>query len=210
MGCVPPEPGFLEGLRRITERYGALLIFDEVMTGFRLSRGGAQQLYGIKPDITTLGKIIGGGLPMAAYGGRAEIMQKIAPVGPVYQAGTLSGNPLAVTAGIAMLRYLKDHPEVYDALEKSTAELARHVPHGACVNRVGSMITFFFQPGPVRNYEEAKCCSTPLFSSFFHHLLERGVYFPPSQFEAAFVSAAHTSEDIAYTARALDDFSPAS
>jgi glutamate-1-semialdehyde 2,1-aminomutase len=210
MGCVPPQPGFLEGLRRIAEKYGALLIFDEVMTGFRLSRGGAQQLYGIKPDLTALGKIIGGGLPMAAYGGRAEIMQKIAPVGPVYQAGTLSGNPLAVSAGIAMLRYLKNHPEVYDTLEKSTAELARHVPRDACVNHVGSMITFFFQPGPVRNYEEARCSSTSLFGKFFHHLLERGVYFPPSQFEAAFVSAAHTPEEIAYTTRALDDFSPAS
>jgi glutamate-1-semialdehyde 2,1-aminomutase len=148
MGCVPPEPGFLEGLRRVTEQYGALLIFDEVMTGFRLSRGGAQRPYNIKPDLTALGKIIGGGLPMAAYGGRAEIMQKVAPVGPVYQAGTLSGNPLAVTAGIAMLRHLENHPEVYDTLEKSTAELARHVPPGACVNRVGSMITFFFQWRP--------------------------------------------------------------
>jgi glutamate-1-semialdehyde 2,1-aminomutase len=199
MGCVPPEPGFLEGLRRVTERYGALLIFDEVMTGFRLSRGGAQQLYMVNPDLTTLGKIIGGGLPIAAYGGRADIMKRVAPTGPVYQAGTLSGNPLAVSAGIAMLKYVEDHPEVYDALEKSTAALTADVPAGGCVNRVGSMFTLFFQEGPVRNYEEAKRCDTAQFGKFFHHLLESGVYFPPSQFEAAFVSAAHTPQDIAFT-----------
>src|SRR5579884_3659455 len=155
MGCVPPEPGFLDGLRRITQQHGALLIFDEVMTGFRLSRGGAQQLFNITPDLTTLGKIIGGGLPMAAYGGRADVMKKIAPVGAVYQAGTLSGNPLAVTAGIAMLRHLEQNPGTYDLLEKSGAELAKAAPDGTCVNRVGSMCTFFFQPGPVRNYEAA-------------------------------------------------------
>ncbi len=148
MGCVLPQPGFLEGLRRITEHYGALLIFDEVMTGFRLSRGGAQQLYHIKPDLTTLGKIIGGGLPIAAYGGRADIMKKVAPIGPVYQAGTLAGNPVAVTAGIAMLQYLEAHPEVYDTMERLTAELTAEVPAGVHVNRAGSMHTFFFQPGP--------------------------------------------------------------
>ncbi len=137
MGCIPPEAGFLEGLRRVTDRYGALLIFDEVMTGFRLSRGGAQARFGITPDLTTLGKIIGGGLPLAAYGGRADIMRKIAPEGPVYQAGTLSGNPLAVSAGIAMLRYLEEHPEVYDTLESATAAVVANVPEGACVNRVG-------------------------------------------------------------------------
>jgi len=206
MGCVPPEPGFLEGLRSLTQQYGALLILDEVMTGFRLSRGGAQQLYGIRPDLTTLGKIIGGGLPIAAYGGRADIMNYVAPVGPVYQAGTLSGNPLAVTAGIAMLRYLEDHPETYDALERNSAELTSYVPPDACLNRVGSMATFFFQAGPVKNYEGAKRSDTGRFGRFFHYLLERGVYFPPSQFEAAFISAAHSPEDIAYTKRVIRDF----
>ena len=209
MGCVPPEPGFLEGLREITQRYGALLIFDEVMTGFRLARGGAQQVFNIQPDLTTLGKIIGAGLPIAAYGGRADVMSKIAPSGPVYQAGTLSGNPLAVTAGIAMLRYIEEHPDIYDTLEKGTATLTANPPSGACVNRVGSMATFFFQDGPVRNYDDAKRSETPVFSRFFHHLLERGVYFPPSQFEAFFVSAAHTPEDIEYTRRAIADFRPA-
>lgn len=205
MGCVPPLPGFLEGLRRLTEQYGVLLIFDEVMTGFRLSRAGAQGLYGVKPDLTTLGKIIGAGLPMAAYGGRADIMTKVAPVGPVYQAGTLAGNPVAVTAGIAMLQHIEAHPEIYDQLESATAALTANVPEGTCVNRVGSMSTIFFQPGPVRNYEEAKRSDTRAFAAFFHQLLENGVYFPPSQFEASFVSAAHTPEDIAYTNRAVLD-----
>jgi glutamate-1-semialdehyde 2,1-aminomutase len=206
MGCIPPEPGFLEGLRRITEKYGALLIFDEVMTGFRLARGGAQQLCGVKPDLTTLGKIIGGGLPIAAYGGRADIMSKVAPSGPVYQAGTLSGNPLAVSAGIAMLTYLETHPETYDILETRTSELVAHVPDGLCVNRVGSMYTLFFQNGPVRNYEDAKRSDVTAFGRFFHHLLENGVYFPPSQFEAGFVSAAHSQQDIAATSNAIAGF----
>jgi glutamate-1-semialdehyde 2,1-aminomutase len=206
MGCVPPLPGFLEGLRHVTERYGALLIFDEVMTGFRLSRGGAQQLYGVAPDLTTLGKIIGGGLPMAAYGGRAEIMKKVAPVGPVYQAGTLSGNPLAVTAGITMLRYIEAHSEIYDQLERSTADLTAQLPARATANRVGSMSTIFFTPEPVSNYGDAKRADTARFAQFFHYLLENGVYFPPSQFEAAFVSAAHTAEDIAHTARVISGF----
>jgi glutamate-1-semialdehyde 2,1-aminomutase len=206
MGCVPPAPGFLEGLRSITAKHGALLIFDEVMTGFRLARGGAQQRFNIRPDLTTLGKIIGAGLPIAAYGGRTDVMSKVAPVGPVYQAGTLSGNPLAVTAGIAMLRHIEEHPEIYDTLEKSTAAIASKPPAGACVNRVGSMATFFFQDGPVRNYEDAKRSSTQEFGRFFHHLLERGIYFPPSQFEAFFVSSAHTPEDIAYTRQAIADF----
>jgi glutamate-1-semialdehyde 2,1-aminomutase len=206
MGCVPPAPGFLEGLRSVTERYGALLIFDEVMTGFRLAYGGAQELYNIKPDLTMLGKIIGGGLPMAAYGGRAEIMKKVAPVGPIYQAGTLAGNPVAVTAGIAMLRYLEAHPEVYTTMEELTAKLTTDLPDQVCANRVGSMHTVFFQSGPVTDYEEAKHSNTDTFAKFFHHLLERGVYFPPSQFESGFVSAAHTPDDIAYTKKVVAEF----
>ncbi len=207
MGCIPPAPGFLEGLRRITEQYGALLIFDEVMTGFRLARGGAQQVFNIRPDLTTLGKIIGGGLPIAAYGGRAEIMNKVAPVGPVYQAGTLSGNPLAVSAGIAMLRHIEDHPETYDILEQRAATLTANPPPGMVVNRFGSMATFFFQTGPVRNADDARRSDTALFAKFFHHLLERNVYFPPSQYEALFVSAAHSSADIDHTVQAIRDFS---
>jgi glutamate-1-semialdehyde 2,1-aminomutase len=207
MGLIPPAPGFLEGLRRVTQQYGALLIFDEVMTGFRLARGGAQQLFNIAPDITTLGKIIGGGLPIAAYGGRAEIMNKVAPVGQVYQAGTLSGNPLAVTAGIAMLRQIEEHPEIYAILEQRSAALTAHPPAGTIVNRVGSMATFFFQSGPVRNADDARRSDTALFGKFFHHLLERGVYFPPSQFEALFVSAVHSPADIDHTVQAIREFS---
>ena len=147
MGCVPPAPGFLEALRELTARHGALLIFDEVMTGFRVALGGAQQRFGIQPDLTTLGKIIGGGLPIGAYGGRADIMSKVAPTGPIYQAGTLSGNPLAVSAGLAMLRHLKAHPEVYEIIESRAAQLTANVPPGVTMNRVGSMFTFFFTPG---------------------------------------------------------------
>jgi len=210
MGCVPPVPGFLEALRELTARHGSLLIFDEVMTGFRVALGGAQQRFGIRPDLTTLGKIIGGGLPMAAYGGRAEIMKKIAPLGPVYQAGTLSGNPLAVAAGLAMLRYLVAHPEVYDTLEARAAQLTAWIPPGVTVNRVGSMFTFFFSHGlpadPVTDWESAKKCDTAHFGKFFHFLLERGVYIAPSQFEAGFVSAAHSEEDIRATVAAAREF----
>ena len=206
MGCVPPAPGFLEGLLSITKQFGALLIFDEVMTGFRLAYGGAQQVYNIRPDMTTLGKIIGGGLPLAAYGGRADIMKKVAPAGPVYQAGTLSGNPVAVTAGIAMLQHLEANPDVYTTLEQRTAQLTQNVPEGVTVNRVGSMYTFFLQAGPVRDYEEAKQSNTVRFSELFHHLLERGVYFPPSQFESGFVSAAHSPADIQHTVNAIAEF----
>jgi glutamate-1-semialdehyde 2,1-aminomutase len=206
MGCVPPASGFLEGLRELTARHGALLIFDEVMTGFRVALGGAQERFGIRPDVTTLGKIIGGGLPMAAYGGRAEIMRKIAPLGPVYQAGTLSGNPLAVAAGLATLRYLIAHPEVYTTLEARAAELTAWTPPGVTVNRVGSMFTFFFTPGPVTDWESAKQCDTARFGKFFHFLLERGVYLAPSQFEAGFVSAAHSEEDIRATVNAAREF----
>jgi glutamate-1-semialdehyde 2,1-aminomutase len=206
MGCVPPIPGFLEGLRNITEQHGALLIFDEVMTGFRLAYGGAQQIYKIEPDLTMLGKIIGGGLPMAAYGGRAEIMKKVAPEGPIYQAGTLAGNPVAVTAGIAILQYLEAHPEVYVTMEARTAQLTADLPFQVCANRVGSMYTLFFQPEPVRNYDEAKRSDTERFSKLFHYLLERGVYFPPSQFESGFVSAVHTPDDIVYTKKVIAEF----
>ncbi len=206
MGCVPPQPGFLEALRELTQRHGALLIFDEVMTGFRVAFGGAQQLYGVRADLTTLGKVIGGGLPVGAYGGRADIMSKVAPAGPVYQAGTLSGNPLAVAAGLAMLRCLKAHPEIYEQIESRTAQLAAAAPAGITVNRIGSMITFFFTPGPVTDYASAKQSDTPRFAEFFRWMLERGVYFPPSQFEAAFVSAAHSEEDIEQTVAAAREF----
>jgi glutamate-1-semialdehyde 2,1-aminomutase len=199
MGCVPPLPGFLESLRQIATRYGALLIFDEVMTGFRVAFGGAQQRFAIRPDMTTLGKVIGGGLPVGAYGGRSDIMNKVAPVGPVYQAGTLSGNPLAVAAGLAMLRELKAHPEIYDQLETRAAALCAAAPAGITVNRVGSMFTFFFTDRPVTDYESAKLSDTARFGRFFRGMLDRGIYLAPSQFEAAFVSAAHSAEDIQQT-----------
>ena len=205
MGCVPPLPGYLQGMRAITARYGALLIFDEVMTGFRVAYGGAQSRYGITPDLTTLGKVIGGGLPVGAYGGRRDIMSMVAPSGPIYQAGTLSGNPLAVAAGLAMLRHLKAHPEIYDRLEAHGAKLAASAPDGITVNRVGSMFTFFFTPGPVTDWESAKVCDTARFGRFFRGMLERGVYLAPSQFEAAFVSAAHSDEDIAKTIAAAGE-----
>jgi glutamate-1-semialdehyde 2,1-aminomutase len=203
MGCVPPALGYLAALRDITARDGSLLIFDEVMTGFRVAFGGAQQLYGIRPDMTTLGKVIGGGLPIGAYGGRADIMQRVAPSGPIYQAGTLSGNPLAVAAGLAMLRHLKAHPEVYQRLERCAAKLEAAAPKGVTVNRVGSMITLFFNEGPVTDWESAKKSDTKRFAKVFHTLLQNGVYWPPSQFEAAFVSAAHSDEDIRKTAELL-------
>jgi glutamate-1-semialdehyde 2,1-aminomutase len=206
MGCVPPAPGFLEALRDLTARHGALLIFDEVMTGFRVALGGAQQRYGIRPDLTTLGKIIGGGLPIAAYGGRKDIMSKVAPLGSVYQAGTLSGNPLAVAAGLAMLRHLTAHPEIYDLLESRSAQLAAWTPPGVTISRVGSMFTFFFSSEPVTDWESAKRCDTARFGKFFHFLLERGVYIAPSQFEAGFVSAAHSPDDIQATVNAAGEF----
>jgi glutamate-1-semialdehyde 2,1-aminomutase len=202
MGCVPPRPGFLDALRELTLRHGALLIFDEVMTGFRLAYGGAQQLYGIRPDMTTLAKVIGGGLPIGAYGGRADIMRCVAPVGPIYQAGTLSGNPLAVVGGLAMLRYLKAHPEIYSELEAKGAELAVAAPPGITVNRVGSMLTWFFSSGPVGDYDSAKHSDTVAFARFHRSMLERGIYLPPSQFEAAFVSAAHSADDVRQTVEA--------
>ncbi len=206
MGCVPPAPGFLEALRDLTMRHGALLVFDEVMTGFRLALGGAQQVYGIRPDLTTLGKVIGGGLPIGAYGGRADIMRMVAPSGPVYQAGTLSGNPVAVSAGLATLKRLKQHPEIYTQLEQRTARLAAAASGRITVNRAGSMITFFFTSGPVTDYESARRCDTARFARFHRWLLERGICLPPSQFEAAFVSAAHGDEEIAQTVEAIREF----
>lgn len=206
MGCVPPRPGFLEALREITARHGALLIFDEVMTGFRLALGGAQERFGIRPDLTTLGKIVGGGMPLAAYGGRADIMSKVAPTGPVYQAGTLSGNPMAVSAGIATLRHLTSHPEVYETVEKRAAQLTANPPAGITVNRVGSMFTFFSTPGPVTDWESAKRADTKRFGRFFHWMLDRGIYLAPSQFEAGFLSAAHSEQDVARTVEAAREF----
>jgi glutamate-1-semialdehyde 2,1-aminomutase len=205
MGCVLPAPGYLEAMRNLCTQNGSLLIFDEVMTGFRLAPGGAQELYGIKPDLTTMGKVIGGGLPIAAYGGRKDIMSYVAPSGPIYQAGTLSGNPMAVAAGLAMLRYLKAHPEVYRQIEERTALLATAAPQGVTVNRVGSMITFFFTDRPVTDYESAKTSDTKRFARFFHALLERGIYWPPAQYEAAFISAAHSQEDIEHTVSVMKE-----
>jgi len=206
MGCVPPLPGYLEALRAITAREGALLIFDEVMTGFRLAFGGAQERFSIRPDLTTLGKVIGGGLPVGAYGGRRDIMSKVAPVGPIYQAGTLSGNPLAVAAGLAMLRHLKAHPEVYDRLEALADGLCAASLPGVTVNRAGSMFTFFFHPGPVTDWESARRSDTARFGRFFQHMLSQGIYLAPSQFEAGFVSAVHSEEDIRRTVAAARSF----
>jgi glutamate-1-semialdehyde 2,1-aminomutase len=206
MGCIPPLPGFLEGLRNVTRTHGALLIFDEVMTGFRLAFGGAQQRYAIQPDLTTIGKIVGGGLPIAAYGGRLDIMSKVAPSGPIYQAGTLSGNPLAVSAGIAMLSYLKNNPQVYEVIEQRTAELCTEKFEGITINRVGSMFTFFFTDQPVTNWDTARKSNTEMFKRFFHHMLESSIYLAPSQFEAGFMSYAHSAEDVNHTVAAARDF----
>jgi glutamate-1-semialdehyde 2,1-aminomutase len=202
MGCVAPRDGYLEALREITRRTGTLLVFDEVITGFRLAQGGAQQLLGVVPDLTCLGKIIGGGLPVAAYGGRAEIMDHVAPEGPVYQAGTLSGNPLAMAAGCAALDALKDHG-TYQRLDALAIRLQVGLARAAqaagvmlTVNRVGSMFTPFFCRGPVSDYESAKASDSALYARFFHGMLKRGVYLPPAQFETAFVSLAHTQADV--------------
>ncbi len=206
MGCIPPAPGFLEAMRTLCTKHGSVLILDEVMTGFRLARGGAQERYNIRPDLTTIGKIVGGGLPIAAYGGRADIMSKVAPVGPIYQAGTLSGNPLAVSAGIVMLDHIAAHPEIYAQLEASGAALCANPPAGVTVNRVGSMFTWFFTDQPVTDYETAKRSDTKRFAAFFHHMLERGVYLAPSQFEAGFIGTAHSEADIAATVTAAKEF----
>lgn len=205
MGCVPPQPGYLEGLRRLTQDYGVVLIFDEVMTGFRVAYGGAQARYGVTPDLTCLGKIIGGGLPVGAYGGRHDIMALVSPAGPVYQAGTLSGNPLAMTAGIATLEILRD-ANPYPRLEERVGRLAAGLVEAAAtagvpvqLNRVGSMFTLFFTGDPVTDYASAVASDTRAFATFFRGMLRRGVYLPPSQFEAAFVSAAHHDEDFEAT-----------
>jgi glutamate-1-semialdehyde 2,1-aminomutase len=206
MGVVPPEPGFLQALRRLCDASGALLVFDEVITGFRVARGGAQELYGVIPDVTILGKIAGGGLPLAALGGRAEIMDRLAPSGDVYQAGTLSGNPLATAAGLAVLRRLRA-PQVYEELERRGARLeAGLAPYGH-VQRVGAMATLFMLDQPVRNFDEAQRADTERYASLFRHLLERGIYIAPSQFEAMFVSLAHRDEEIDRTIEAVADYS---
>ncbi|HEY6464591.1 MAG TPA: glutamate-1-semialdehyde 2,1-aminomutase, partial [Candidatus Acidoferrales bacterium] len=205
MGVVAPAKGFLEGLRDITRRAGSLLVFDEVITGFRVARGGAQQRWNVKPDLTVLGKVIGGGLPVAAYGGRRDIMEIVAPLGPVYQAGTLSGNPLAMRAGLATLPKLASS-DFYSALEKKGERLAEGIRAGVRqaeipvqVNQVGSLLTIFFSGAPVTDYASAKKSDTEEFGRFFQEMLKRGVLLPPSQYEALFVSAAHSAEDIAQT-----------
>jgi glutamate-1-semialdehyde 2,1-aminomutase len=211
MGCVPPRPGYLESLRELTEKNGALLFFDEVMTGFRLAFGGAQEHFGVTPDVTCLGKIIGGGLPAAAYGASKEVMTHVSPVGPIFQAGTLSGNPLAMAAGLTTLRLLKQE-RPYEYLDRIAGRLEEGlrraatdagVPH--CIQRVGSMITLFFTEGPVHTFDDAKRSDTALFGRFFWELLARGVYFPCSQFEAAFLSASHTEADIDHTIEAAGE-----
>ncbi len=209
-GCIPPANGYLEGLRTLTEEHGALLIFDEVMTGFRVALGGAQEIYGIQPDLTTLGKIIGGGLPCGAFGGRAEIMDMLAPLGPVYQAGTLSGNPLAMAAGIATVGYLRKHrAEVYATLERRSAALVEGIAAAAAkagvaltANRAGAMFTWFFTGDPVTDFATAAQSDTKRFAAFHRAMLEAGVWLPPSQFEAAFLSTAHTEDDIRETVEA--------
>jgi glutamate-1-semialdehyde 2,1-aminomutase len=209
MGCVPPEPGFLEGLRRLCTEEGTVLIFDEVMTGFRLAPGGAQELYGVTPDLTTLGKIIGGGLPVGAYGGKREIMTMVAPGGPVYQAGTLSGNPLAMAAGLETLNILSGDLGLYLSLERKSLRLAEGIARTIDAlglpltqNRVGSMSTLFFTPDRVVDYDGALRADTQRFGVYFREMLRRGIYLAPSQFEAGFVSLAHTDDDIDRTIEA--------
>jgi glutamate-1-semialdehyde 2,1-aminomutase len=204
MGVVPPADGFLESLRRLCDESGALLVFDEVITGFRVARGGAQERFGVLPDLTVLGKIVGGGLPLAAFGGPAELMERLAPVGDVYQAGTLSGNPLATAAGLSVLRRLT--PDVYEELERRGARLEQGLRGAApdwCVQRVGAMATLFAHPGPVRNFDDARASSTDRYGELFRGLFERGIYMAPSQFEALFVSLAHGDDEIDQTVAAV-------
>ncbi|MBQ8134735.1 MAG: glutamate-1-semialdehyde 2,1-aminomutase [Clostridia bacterium] len=207
MGVVPPKKGFLEFLRSITEQYQSILIFDEVITGFRLSLGGAQQYYGVTPDLTTLGKIVGGGMPLAVYGGKREIMECVAPLGSVYQAGTLSGNPAAVSAGFAALSILESEPELYEQLDKKGAVLEKtFVESGFNVNRAGSLLTVFFTSQAVTDYDTAKTSDTKEFAKFWSYMLENGIYTAPSQFEAMFLSSAHSDEDIAYTCQIISQY----
>lgn len=207
MGVVNPNKGFLEFLRKITEDNGAVLIFDEVITGFRLSIGGAQKFYGITPDLTTLGKIVGGGMPLAVYGGKREIMECVAPLGSVYQAGTLSGNPVAVAAGISTIEQLEANPDIYDSLEKKSAQIEKAMRSaGLNVNRCGSLLTAFFTEKKVTDYNTAKFADTKKYAEYFGCLLENGIYTAPSQFEAMFVSAAHSDEDIQRTCEVIEKF----
>jgi glutamate-1-semialdehyde 2,1-aminomutase len=205
MGVIPPEPGFLESLRSLADASGALLVFDEVITGFRVARGGAQERFGVRPDLTILGKIVGGGLPLAAFGGRADVMEHLAPSGDVYQAGTLSGNPLATAAALSVLRRLRD-PAVYAELEARARKLEVGLSSNGCVQRVGALATLFIRAAPVRNLEDARAASTERYGALFRHLLDRGIYFPPSQFEALFVSLAHGDDEIERTVAAVGDF----
>lgn len=207
MGVVLPKKGFLQFLRDITEKYGSLLIFDEVITGFRLSLGGAQEYFGIKPDMTTLGKIVGGGMPMAVYGGRKEIMDCVAPLGGVYQAGTLSGNPIATTAGIATLTALKENKHLYAYLEKKAEKIANSYRKiGASVNQIGSLLSGFFTDREVNDYDSATSSDTARYAKFFNYLLENGIYIAPSQYEAMFVSMAHSDEDIEKTCKVIESY----
>lgn len=208
MGVVPPEAGFLEFLREITAVNGTVLIFDEVITGFRLGLGGAQEYFGVTPDMTTMGKIVGGGMPMGVYGGKREIMENVAPMGAVYQAGTLSGNPIATAAGIATLRHLMSHPEIYTQIEEKTRRLeeAASSIHDVCVRRAGSLMSVFFTRDRVRDYTTAKTSDTKRYARYFWHMLGHGIYTAPSQFEAMFVSAAHTDDQIRKTCGAIKEF----
>ncbi|HEY2373832.1 MAG TPA: glutamate-1-semialdehyde 2,1-aminomutase [Gaiellaceae bacterium] len=205
MGVVPPAAGFLEALRSLCDASGALLVFDEVISGFRVARGGAQERYGIAPDLTVLGKIVGGGLPLAAFGGRAEIMAELAPLGPVYQAGTLSGNPLATAAGLAVLRRLSDGT-IYDELERKGARLEAGLAEFGRVRRVGAMLTLFMTDRGIRNFGDVQTCDTERYGALFRHLLAHGIYVAPSQFEAMFVSLAHSDDDIDRTVETVGDF----
>ena len=210
MGVVPPAAGFLEALRQLCDAAGAVLVFDEVITGFRVARGGAQERFGVTPDLTVLGKIVGGGLPLAAFGGRGEIMERLAPSGPVYQAGTLSGNPLATAAGLAVLRRLRD-PSVYEELERKSARLESGLLEAglgrfARVNRVGAMLTAFVTDADVRNFDDARACDADRYGALFRHLLAHGVYIAPSQFESMFVSLAHSDDDVDRTVEVVADF----
>ena len=209
MGVVPPARGFLEFLREITKQNGALLIFDEVITGFRLALGGAQEYFHVTPDLTTLGKIVGGGMPIGVYGGKCGIMEMISPLGPVYQAGTLSGNPIATAAGLETLRILREDPGIYQRLEEKAVRIAESVREAAgeavCVNRIGSLLSIFFTPEQVTDYESAVSSDTAWYAEYFGYLLDHGIYTAPSQFEAMFVSDAHTGEDIETTCRVIRD-----